>query len=90
MKEKYQNQTVSMLRKMFPEHEERLEQLHRQDPIFREIAAELCECTDKQEMLYQETGKRSSSYADTINELKDELLAYLNNTKSSNHTIDNH
>jgi hypothetical protein len=78
MKDKDQTQTVSMLRKIFPEYENRLEQIYLQDSVFREIAAEILECTEKQEMLYQKTGKRSCSYTDTINELKEELLGYLN------------
>ena len=90
MKEKDQYQTVSLLRKMFPEFEDRLEHLYRQDPVFREIAMEIRECSDKQEMIYKETGRRPDSYTDTINELKEELLVYLINKKSSNHTIDNH
>lgn|GEM_PF-6982858 len=90
MKEKDQTRTVSMLRKIFPEYETRLEQIYLQDSVFREIAAEIRECTEKQEMLYQETGKRSRSYTDTIEELKDELLTYLDNQKSSNHAIDNY
>ena len=81
---------MSMLKKMFPEYEDRLEQLYMQDSIFQEIASEIRECTEKQEMLYLETGKRSGSYTDTIEELKDELLSYLDYKKSSNHNIDNH
>jgi len=77
-----------MLRKIFPEYESRLEQIYLQDSLFREIAAEIRECTEKQEMLYQETGKRSCSYTDTINELKEELLVYLVNKKSSSHSND--
>jgi hypothetical protein len=42
---------------------------------------EIRECIEKQEMIYQETGKRSGSYTDTINELKEELLVYLNDDK---------
>ena len=90
MKEKDQNQTVLLLTKMFPEFGGRLEQLYRQDPVFREIALEIRECNDKLETIYRETGKRSSSYKDTIDELKHELLAYLNDQKSNNYTIDNH
>jgi uncharacterized protein YdcH (DUF465 family) len=90
MIEKDQDQTFSMLRKIFPEYENRLEQIYLQDSVFREIAAEIRECTEKQEMIYQKTGKRSCSYTDTIEELKDELLAFLDNQKSSNHTIDNY
>jgi hypothetical protein len=88
MKEKDQTQTVSMLRKIFPEYENKLEQIYLQDSVFREIAAEIRECTEKQEMLYQETGKRSRSFTDTIEELKDELLTYLNNKKSSDQSND--
>ena len=81
MQENEQYRTIRLLKTIFPGFEDMLEQLYRQDPVFREIAMEIWECIEKQEMIYQETGKRPGSYTDTINELKEELLVYLNDDK---------
>ena len=88
MKEFTISQTLLFLKKMFPEFESELAFIYRQDDEFREVAEELFICAHKQEMIFKETGRMSCSYTDTINELKEELLAYLNNLKASDHITD--
>jgi hypothetical protein len=83
MQENEQYRTIRLLKTIFPGFEDMLEQLYWQDPVFREIAMEIRECIEKQEMIYQETGKRSGSYTETINELEEELLVYLKDDKYS-------
>jgi hypothetical protein len=88
MEEYRQSQTLLFLKKMFPEFESNLEYIYRQNTEFREIAEELFICVHKQEKIFKETGKMSISFMDTINELKEELLAYLNNLNASDRITD--
>jgi hypothetical protein len=73
---------ILLLKKMFPEFENKLDYIYRQDPLFREIAKEIYVCISKQEMICKRTGKKSNLFTDTITELKNELLDYMNNLKS--------
>ena len=88
MADKDQPLTLLWLQTMFPELESKINLFYNQDPVFREIASEYHECI-RQEAMLQETGRRTDYYSDTINELKEELLEYLENMQSSNHLINN-
>ena len=78
-------QTLELLKKTFPEFEKQLEEIYRQDSLFKEIAREYYEIVKKIEMNYFETGKKFEVYTDTMNELKEELLDYLNDLKSNDY-----
>lgn len=82
MNENGPHPTLFFLKTMFPGFEDQLDRIYGQDPVFREIAGELLECIQKQELICKETGKASILYTDTISELKDELLGYLQNMTS--------
>ena len=69
---------LSLLKTEFPGFEIRLDQLYWKDPLFRQIAREYHECI-RQEAITQEKGRKSEFYKETINELSEELLSYLNN-----------
>ena len=68
---------LSLLKTEFPGFEIRLDQIYWKDPVFRQIAREYHECI-KQEAITQEKGRKSEFYTETINELSEELLSYLN------------
>lgn len=87
MAEDDQDLTIVLLRRMFPEFESVIHSAFGKDPVFRDIAGEYHECI-KQEKIYRETGNKSDLYTETINELKEELLAYLNSLKSDKYSID--
>jgi uncharacterized protein YdcH (DUF465 family) len=84
MVENVQQQPLLLLKKNFPEFEEQLSAIYGQDPLFREIAHEYYELTAKVEVKGLKTVKEIDSFTDTINELKEELRAYLNNLLSDN------
>ena len=88
MVENNKEQTLLLLKKSFPEFEKKLDVIYKQDPLFREIAREYYEIVKKMEMNYLKTGIKFDYYLDTINELKEELLDYLNDLKSNNYIID--
>ena len=75
---------LSMLKTMFPQCENELEKIYWRNAVFREVAREYLECINKQEMILEKTGKISDVYADTIKELKVELLSHLYNMDSNN------
>lgn len=81
MKDKEQERTLSLLKRMFPAFKGIIGPSFSQDPIFREIAREYHECID-QVIACKETGDATELYMETINELKEELMAYLNSLKS--------
>ena len=77
MAEDTRYQILSMLKAEFPGFEIRLDQIYWQDPLFRQIAREYHECIWKQR---SELGAKENSndvFADTIRELKDELLEHI-------------
>jgi hypothetical protein len=84
MVENKHDQILLLLKKELPGFENKIELVFRYDPIFREIASEYYEIAMKLEMNYQKTGKIMKSYSDTSDELKEELMDYLNNLKSDN------
>jgi len=88
MVENEKEQALILLKKSFPEFEQKLDVIYQQDPLFKEIAREYYEVVKKMEMNYFETGKKFDFYADTMNELKEELLDYLNDLKSRDFIID--
>ena len=88
MVENDEEQALLLLKKSFPEFEKKLDAIFDKDPLFREIAREYYEVVKKMEMNYFETGRKFDFYLDTINELKEELLDYLNDLKSNNYIID--
>lgn len=90
MIENRKEQTLLLLKKSFPEFEKKLDAIFGQDPLFREIAKEYYEIVKKMETNYVETGIRFDFYISTTNELKQELLDYLNDLKSNNYRIDEH
>lgn len=77
MSEEKNDPTLSLLLTVFPNFKDGLCQMYSQDPVFREIASEYKECTDKQEAIFKETGNRSDLFSETISELKEELITYL-------------
>ena len=83
MIDKDYDRTLPFLKKLFPDSEIDLERVFMTDPEFREIVLELEECMRRHNLILKETGKESSSYRDTIDELRQELQAYLRelNTK---------
>jgi len=88
MAEDDQDLTIVLLRRMFPEFDSIIHSAFSKDPVFREMAGEYHECIE-QEKIYRETGNKSDLYTETINELKEELLAYLNSLKSDKYNINN-
>lgn len=80
MVENGQYQILSLLKTTFPGFERRLEGMYREDPVFRQIASEYHECVRKQELDIGTTVNIYDFYADTIKELKEELLEQLNET----------
>ena len=77
MCEEKSDPTLSLLKTMFPNFVNGLSDLYHQDPVFREIASEYKECWDKQEAILKETGRNSELFAETMSELKEELITYL-------------
>jgi uncharacterized protein YdcH (DUF465 family) len=76
MTAKVQEQTLSLLKMKFAEYEKEVESLYRDHPVFREIADEYHECII-QERICRESGRKPDLYRETIEELKYELLSYL-------------
>jgi len=68
---------LALLKTKFPDFENKVEHSYMQDPDFREISNEYLECIRKQELDIGTIGNRYDCYADTIKELKEELLSYL-------------
>ena len=77
MEENNRFRILSQLQAAFPEYGKKLAGIYRQDPLFRQIAKEFHECVQKQELEINLGRGRLDIYADTINELKEELLEYL-------------
>lgn len=88
MTENDQELTLSLLKTIFTEFKNSLDHIYKYDSVFREIAADYKECIDKHESIFKEKGEWSDLFTETINELKEELLAYLNSIKSDNFNID--
>ena len=76
MAEQQQYQILSLLKTKFPGLEGKLDRIYWQDPVFRQVAREYGECIRKQELQIGSTGK-PDIYAETIKELKDELMEHL-------------
>ena len=82
MAEDTRYEILSMLKTEFPGVEISLDQIYWQDPLFRQIAREYHECILKQKYEIGSGDNPYDFYADTITELKDELLEHIKkNTK---------
>lgn len=92
MNETQQSRILDLLKKTFPEYENRLEYLYSRDPILREIAREYLECIRKQELSFKDSGKETDYYSETIRELHDELKEYLTDklSNSNSNSVKNH
>ena len=77
MSEDKRYQILLLLKTEFPGFEIRLDQIYWQNPVFRQIAREYSECIN-QEAINEEQGRKSEFYKETINELSEELLFFLN------------
>lgn len=73
MVESSQSQILSLLKIELPGFESKLEQVYREEPVFRQIAREYYECVRKRELDIGTTGDTNDCYADTIKELKEEI-----------------
>ena len=87
MKDNEQERALSLLRRMFPAFEGIIDPSFRHDRIFREIASEYHECIE-QVNACKETDDATELYMETINELKEELMAYLIGLKSNSLNMD--
>ena len=75
-------QTLILLKETLPsQYENKLEAIYEQDPLFNEISDEYYEVYTKMESKDFKTLEKKEIYLETLRELKEELMDYLNNLK---------
>jgi len=72
-----------MLIRKYPEYTHRIRLAYSTSALFREIANEYCECME-QEKAHRSPAEVHKAYKETLDELNEEIRAYLMGLKSDN------